>query len=315
MKKVLVYGYYNRENIGDNLFIEAYNNLFPSFDFVFTDAISLDNLKDVDAVFFGGGSFLYGAPLIDKSAFDLLKSKKVFYLGVGIESVINPTHLELMSMAKMIATRSLDQLDRIKLINKNSIYLPDLVYSLKPAVGVRKNKSILVLPNIAVVPQGCSAHWKHASWEYFKSEFIQFLDELMYNGYIINLLPMCNSPEENDFWAGCELVSRLKNRNSNLLLPFEEYSIQEITNLISSYSLVITQRFHGIVLSEMTKTPYICIHHHDKLKFSYPANGNFISYHNISKDLLINSIKMKNDIKSIDSAIFSTFIREVENLI
>ena len=84
--KVLVYGWYHQGNIGDDLFMEAYHHLFPSLQLVFTETITSDKLQDVDAVFLGGGSFLLDAPRATDEALQLLKKKKIFYLGVGVES-------------------------------------------------------------------------------------------------------------------------------------------------------------------------------------------------------------------------------------
>src|SRR5271169_6096331 len=112
--KVLVYGWYHQGNIGDDLFIDSYLHLFPDIDFVFSDSITTDKLRDVDAVFFGGGSFLFDRPTISNEALQNLSSKKIFYLGVGVEADIHDTHQKLMSQALLIATRSSDQVERLK---------------------------------------------------------------------------------------------------------------------------------------------------------------------------------------------------------
>lgn len=192
MTKVLVYGWYHHGNIGDDLFTEAFSRLFINYQFVFTDSISLDKLTDIDAVFFGGGSFLSERPIIDSDAMDsLMLSKKIFYLGVGVESNIHHEHLQLMSRARMIATRSPEQADKLRLICPNVKVIPDLVYSLQNQI-VQSNKeprSVLVMPNISIVPNRSGPHWKFASWNYFKSEFSQFLDWLVENDYQITRLP------------------------------------------------------------------------------------------------------------------------------
>jgi hypothetical protein len=101
MTNVLVCGWYGDDgngigNLGDDLFIRAFRALFPTLTLIFTASITADKLADVDAVFFGGGSFLGGAPSIAINAIPILKTKKLFYIGVGVESYIHPLHLELM---------------------------------------------------------------------------------------------------------------------------------------------------------------------------------------------------------------------------
>src|SRR5512135_2835712 len=118
--KVLVYGWYHKFNIGDELFIDCFKKLFPNFDFVFVDQIKSQSLDGIDAVFFGGGSFLGAQPNISNEALEILKKKPVFYLGVGIEHSIHPTHIELLRLSRFNAIRSIDQVDRVKSINPNT---------------------------------------------------------------------------------------------------------------------------------------------------------------------------------------------------
>jgi len=319
--KILVYGWYHQSNIGDDLFIDAFENLFPDFQFIFRENITADHLKDVDAVFFGGGSFLLGKPRITDDALQIIKSKPIFYIGVGVESDIHPIHLELMTLSKFIAMRSPDQLDRVKTINQNSMWIPDLVYSLQDKVELspKINKSVLVLSNISVVPNHNNPYWMHASWVHFKSEFAQFLDVLSQQGYQLNFLSMCRSAQVNDDWASGEIIGHMTKRNKYILLD-QPFNIKDVTKTISQYDLVITQRFHGIVLAEMTKTPYIAIHHHDKLKTAQPSRGEFLSYYNCSKQVLIDSfdqaINMKFDnALPIESDIYKTLVKRVRSLL
>ena len=286
---VLVFGYYNHKNLGDELFIDAFQTIFPSINFTFVDHISKENLENVDAVFFGGGSFLDGDPSIGKDAIDTLCDKKIFYIGVGVETNIHPFHIELMKRAELIATRS-KNFDNIKNLNKNIIYTPDLVYVLTSKVSKKKKKkSILYLPNINTVPRSSDPYWKHLYWERFKHEFSQVLDELVSSEYNIDMFSMCTGPEENDDWAAVEICNRMLRRKSHLISCKKDY-----IKFFSSYELVITQRYHGIVLSELAQTPYISIAHHDKLKQSAFDIGSFISYFEFSKENIFNKIFNKN---------------------
>ena len=321
MKKVLVYGWYHQLNIGDDLFIQAFQKLFPNYQFTFCDHISVSSLQNVDAVFFGGGSFLLERPNITSDALALMKAKSIFYIGVGCEADINPVHIDLISRARLIATRSLDQVDRLKMLNPNVMWIPDLVYCLKDDVvlSAKKNRSVLVMPNISVVPHNLDPFWAHASWSHFKSECSQFLDHLIQEGYSIDFLSMCQGSKDNDDWAAGELISHMVHRDK-FMLEQQPSGIEQVTKLVSQYSLVITQRFHGIILSEMTKTPYIAVHHHDKLKYTYPCNGAFISYYNCSKhifsEVFDRTIRM-NFPKTlpIESNIFEVFAQKVIGLV
>lgn len=288
---ILVYGFYGKGNTGDELFKEAFRYLFPEYQFIFTDQITKGLLKETSIVFIGGGSFLFAPLLIEDGAIDLLKNKKIFYIGVGAETEINALHLELMKIAKIIAIRSSVNLDKIISINKNTLVIPDIVYSLQPLVQKKllNDRTVLIIPNMAVIPTWQDPQWKHAAWNYFKSEFAQFLDSLIDNEYTIKFFSMCQNEKNDDHYAAIEIINSLKNKETNLLLTNSSDNIKDITNIFSQYSVIVTQRFHGIVLSEMTRIPYISLFHHEKLKYCSPANGQFLSYYGLTKDqLLIN---------------------------
>src|SRR5260221_8289725 len=122
-KNILIYGYFTKDkgNLGDELFKEAFTTLFPNYNLTFTDHIENHHLNDVSAVFFGGGSFLFGKPNISNEALVILKNKKIFYIGVGTETDIHPIHIELMRLAKLIAPRSFNKNRNLLDINKNIV--------------------------------------------------------------------------------------------------------------------------------------------------------------------------------------------------
>lgn len=288
-KTILVYGYYSGDyklgfNLGDELFIDAFKTLFPKFNFKFTNHITADMLKNISVIFFGGGSFLDGKPNITDDALNILKSKTILYIGIGAETNIHQYHIELMKIAKLIAIRSPDHLEKIKKLNNNAITIPDLIYSLFILFSnTSKEKSILIIPNFAVVPQNNDPHWKHASWNYFKSEFSQFIDELIDYNYLITFLSFCNNSDANDEFAAIEIMNSMKNRKKC------KKETAHHLNHIAKNKYIITQRYHGIILAELANKKHIVISHHDKLKNHSPKIGSFLSYYECSKTNLFNN--------------------------
>jgi hypothetical protein len=45
---ILVYGWYNHSNLGDDLFEDAFKNLFPDYNFKFQDYIDEKSLKNIE---------------------------------------------------------------------------------------------------------------------------------------------------------------------------------------------------------------------------------------------------------------------------
>lgn len=288
MSKVLVYGFYYKDNLGDDLFIDAFKKIFPELEFEFVNEVTESSLEGVSTVFIGGGSFLFSAPVFTTGARDLLKDKDIFYISVGGETDIHPHHLKLMKLAKLIAIRNVKYLDKIKAINENTICIPDIVYALGKKISkpYRSSKSVLVIPNLSVVPKWSDDHWKHASWSYFKTEFAQFLDYLIDSKIKIKFLPMSIASKFDDSWAASEIMGHMKYSSSKMMENYTSNADQAI-DLISKYDLVVTQRFHGIILAELARVPCLTIHHHDKLKSSFLNEGSFVSYYGLSKQMLI----------------------------
>lgn len=314
---ILVYGFYGHNNIGDDLFCEAFRTIFPNVNFSFSDNITIDKIKDASAIFVGGGSFLSNNIKMSKECLNLLKTKKLFYVGVGAETDIHPAHKELIRLARLIALRSPVGIENIREINENVIVIPDIVYSLKAELGKKKKpKSVLVLPNIHAVPQNTDDHWKHSSWERFKFEFSQFLDYIIDDGYAVNFFSMCNNVLHNDDWATHEIISSMVHRNGDNLVRAESHSIKDVCKLLSNYEIIITQRFHGIILSEIMRIPYMSIFHHDKLKSSSLNEGVFVSMYACSKRILIDQFNSVNQIElSRSLAIESDMFRRLEEKI
>lgn len=312
-RKVLCYGFYPKisTNVGDELFKLAFKKLFPAFSFTFTDILTNDLIDNHDAIFFGGGSFLY-SDIIKSNDISIIKSKPIFYIGVGVEKNIHPTHLELLKLAKAIFIRSPEELDNIKKINPNCYLIPDIVYCLAEKTPKTIINNYLYIPNIYLVSNNSEPHWKHASWEYFKSEMSQFISEhdtdvfCMSESHINSLSDSC---------AAIELLNKIKYDKRKILTHTQDF--EEIKKIFSSYKIIITQRYHGIILAEMFGIPYVAIHHHDKLKKCQPANGQFIPYYNFNKSALSNAIKeLKNfSENNIDINAFSEIITEVKSYI
>ncbi len=301
--KILVYGFFKKLNIGDNLFIEAYRELFPEYQFTFTEKITEDLFNANDALFLGGGSFLDGPLNCSRELLEKLPSKPIIYLGVGAETSIHLWHKFLLQKAQMVCVRSQHSVDKIKLLNTNTIFCPDLVYALQNKIQFqpKKAKSILFMPNAHVISKWNDLAWKHTAWEYFKSEFSQTLEVLLGQGHSIDVLPMCHNSRHKDEFTAIEIINKMTNGKINIL-PFKEYDFVSLSKIVSSYELTISQRYHGLVISDMVGTPCINLHHHDKLKeFSAQFTKN-IDYYKPSKSAILSAIDETLFFKSLQSS-------------
>lgn len=286
MKKVLVYGWYNHANMGDELFKVAFKSLFPDVRFTFVDKLWSAAVEQHDAVIFGGGSFLYAPINTDShSILEMLSDKPIYYIGVGVETDIHSIHQKLIKKAVFVATRSHAGEERVqKFANTPVIQIPDIVYSLQSQAVVSSSipNSILILPNAEVLPNWKDPHWKHSAWNYFKSEFSQTLDELKEDKHTITFAPMCTSKGKHDLGAAAEIINAMSRRNFDEQINVLPTSFDQLSKIISKFELVISQRYHGSILAHICKRPCVVISHHDKL--TNPNNSSItVPYYELSK--------------------------------
>jgi polysaccharide pyruvyl transferase WcaK-like protein len=319
---ICVLGHYNKGNTGDQLFQPAFRELFPEVNFTFTDTITAEMVRDdhYSAFFIGGGSLLDGEPNIS-APIELLKTKPIFYIGVGAETYINAKHKKLLEVAKLVAIRNADTKilsDRIE--NKNIISIPDLVYSLKTeSNSTKRNNKLLFIPNFLVIPKHYDPYWRINAWERAKFSIAEALDRICgeyVNG--IHFFSMCHSDDVPDKHAAIEITNSMRFGDTAKYVSPSGDAKQDI-QFISQYSAVITQRYHGIILSELSNTPHIVIHHHDKLKMHSPRNGEYVDYYAISKHKIIDAFETiwnkPYQNQPINSNSFKELVERVNNFI
>ena len=258
-RRVLVYGWYHQDNLGDDLFAEAFELLFPDFSFTFTNCLTVAQAESCDALILGGGSFLDNPVRHEPGATEAASRRPVMYVGVGLETEVHPDHRRLISSAKLVAARS--RAERVP----GALPMPDLVTALQAGRRSEVPKTLLFLPNVAVLPTRADPQWKHAAWAYFASECSQFLDELVQDGWRVSLMAMCRSAKLDDEWASSAIVSQMASRERAMLRSERPAGGAEALRMFSSYAAVVTQRFHGVVLAELAGTPCVSVAHHDKL--------------------------------------------------
>ena len=288
MAQALVYGWYGRNNVGDELMRSALEDMFEpnGLSLRFVDRLVGTEVEATDAVIFGGGSILYDAPDCDQRAWELMSrnERPVFYLGVGMETNIHAMHLQFMAVARSLITRSETWPKHL-----NNVYaIPDLVYALSGSTPEITGSNVLVIPNVEVLPTWSDPHWMHVGWERFKDEMAQALDVICTDrGAPPTFLLMCKNPTQDDRWVAHEIISRMRSRSTLFNVLQAQPTAPGLTALISEFKVVITQRYHGIVLAQMSGVPHISIDHHDKLKKAWPRKGISLPYHGFTKDALL----------------------------
>lgn len=267
-QKIAVIGWYNHGNVGDEAFKKAFQALFPQFDFDFQAHVP-GNVNDVyDAVWVGAGSFL------DEQVGGLEDVKlPTAFLGIGMGHAPGDRLLSVMAKAKALVVR--DQLTFKNLISVglSPEVAPDLAFA-NPVLAnptPPEGKKAVVLLNDFFCPKMGGTSWQKSAWDWFLHEFARTCEGLIYDGYELDFVPMCIGGIDDRRPAGMvqgylpeQLFEKTKWMTTapGTNVPHE----QCVHNAIAEASLVITQRFHGMVYSAQMGKPFIAIAGHDKIK-------------------------------------------------
>jgi polysaccharide pyruvyl transferase WcaK-like protein len=109
---------------------------------------------------------------------------------------------------------------------------------------------------------------------------------------------MDTHPKMSDHTMHSSIIGCMKWRDERFKI-LSNQDFVSVANLFSKYELIITQRFHGIILAELLKIPYIAICHHDKLSTSSIHNGLYISYYGLNKKTLLDMIDIAPNIEFV----------------
>lgn len=322
-RDILVYGWYGNGNVGDELFRDVFRRLDPHARFTFVDKITHKDLHDKRAIIFGGGSFLYKEPRFESLyAFERVKNLPKAYIGVGIETEVHPTHVDLMKNSSFVSTRTQEGVKRLRELGIDAISTPDIVHLIPSISATRKQKSMMFVTNVETVPTWNAPSWALLAWERFKNETAQFLDERLEQGWSLSFFSMCKNSRMNDLWPAYEIVSKMTRRSTKFeMLQGNELSTEDVLKVFSKHTIVLSQRYHGLVLSEMVNTPSISIHHHDKLKFVDPFRGEKVSYYELCKRPLHAAVDLLEQRNFVENHLdfsellskFESFLKEVDD--
>ena len=256
--KLLIYGYYHKNNFGDNWFAKTFTELFPDFNLTFT-VDALDLLKKWDYIIVGGGN------IIHKALGDILSQIQTPY-EIWSVSLHDPCELEYIKNARKIIVRDSTSFSYSK--NSNIYYLPDINFYPNSFIKfVETNNSIAFIPNSHIIPTYNDSISKNQEYFRFVFECSKFIDE---NNNRFSFLPLQNSREQNDIRVAHAIISHSVKKPEHILdVP--------VFNNIPIFNGYISMRYHGAFLGILTEKPVLYIDFHSKVK-------------NIVKDLNLESI-------------------------
>jgi len=273
---ILVCGYYIRNNLGDDAFVQTMPALFPKCQLEFhtiddlkTLTLDKEHLGGYQAIVVGGGDLIndyFWSKLLPlfRSYNSLFPKRKILAFGIGLPypQLVQQGYLDyfdhvfLRSKADVLAVQQ-------RLGSTNAHYLPDLAFALPvPASGKRKTPAVprvgvfliqSIAKNEAVVRRLSKLLWKLS--KHYRLVLYRFNTS--------------NSPDEDDqfinrrmqqLWQERALAKPKAARHRHPLeLDNAVYTAEQMLGQMQGNDFAICMRFHSHVFSCLAGVPFLSI--------------------------------------------------------
>lgn len=250
---LLVLGFYNRHNLGDDTFKECIPLLFPgcTCTFVCTDDFN-GTLDNYDGVICGGGDIIneYFHRAIKSSLLGC--EKNVFALGVGIPflSCITEGYADIYDHIFVRNRTDLKSLQR-RMGSQYVHYLPDLVFKLErpplisPPERERPRVGFFLAQSI----------FKYRSIVYTLVRFIEGLTENY--DCVLYAFNTSGNESEDDTYINKDIHQLLD--NDNVFIDNNRYTAEELINIMRDLDFGVCMRFHSHIFATIADLPFMSI--------------------------------------------------------
>lgn len=261
---LLITGYYDHSNLGDDLFKQIASKMFKpnqklqinTIKILPIEKINSDNIY-CDALILFGGDVL-NSYFLNK----LIKFKethpgiRLYAIGVGCDEAYDQITNKIYMFDYIIFRNKPDyEYFKNKIGNSFCEYAPDIVHSLSTPKKARRNKTVAFFPAMPI--------YYHLSSNIEKTRYINSIRELIQfwinKDYNIHMFPMCtNGKEDEDDYLLIKII--IDKIDPFVLQKIKLYKnntdiIKEFPNM----KYAICWRFHSAILSILNNTPFITL--------------------------------------------------------
>jgi hypothetical protein len=287
VNNILILGFYDRKNIGDECYKKAFPILFKNnigkITFVCTDDI--DRIPDdISIVVCGGGDIIN--EYFMKKVQDLLKNfvGRTYAISVGIPYKSMSKYLHIFDHVFVRSTN--DYNVAIKELGENNVtYYPDLSVLIKPINPIltipfynrylykMRKQNIVSLISKPISIGICLAQ----PYFYNNKNKILLLDTILnsiiklYKNYNIELNFLCfnydkNSLHECDYECNQYLIEELDKLNIPYNIRYDIIDPYDMINFINgSIDISICMRYHSVMFSALTNTRFVALYSSSKI--------------------------------------------------
>jgi hypothetical protein len=295
---ILFYGWYGKNNLGDDLFEYSFRQLYSCLKIDFTSELKDLKTRKYRLLIVGGGNVISDN------------------LGVILNEIDRPYEVWSVSFcekdinsikkARRILVRDTMTLDISKNheIKDKVVYAPDIVFLNYDRILPPKNRGdlISILPNIYFVPSYKDPITKWIEYLRFTCETARFIEESEEKFEFVSMQKDGNLDDHVMSYAICGSTIKKRPKISN-----NDWKTFDLIN----YKAIISTKYHGAILAIMTNTPLVCINAHSKMSgIIKDMNLTEINYYEFSKDCLHK--KLKEELSCCDSGKYCSIMREIK---
>lgn len=290
MKRVLIFGYYNRQNWGDDVFEYVFrHHIFKDsskYELIFKNLDNLNKDTDVyqtvDKVVIGGGDLINNY-FFDDSKIVLFRqffvNKPIYFVGIGLTY---PNLISVMDIGDFFFMRNKTDGSLVKnrYTDAYGKSIPDIAFNLLDESSlINFNKPYRAKKDINKIGIALPAPWldnKGKRGERFVDRICELALDLSRN-HEVHFIPFDTSigTSNSDIQMIMDIQEELNGKSDNIfyLIPnqqddgkYNPISTNEMIEYFKALDLVVCGRFHATILSIITHTPFVCIHASTKLK-------------------------------------------------
>lgn len=264
--RVNVLGWYDHANCGDEAYKLAFPNLFPEYDFTFSDRV----LDGFDGYVLGGGDTVNEFFL--NSLLSINRPKQI--LSATIPDNIDPS---LFKQFRVIGARDNDSLKTLSSKGLKGTYTPD--FGLRLTGNAENGKRIIqevfreenhelyskvvgVVINSHLAPQHGSLAFDYARFEHFCYEMAKLMDHTCASFLFI---PFGYRMPWDDRAANAMMANRCKFWKKNTVV-YRSLTVSETLDVVSGLDALISTRLHSSIFACSNRTPFLDITHNHKNK-------------------------------------------------
>lgn len=330
MINILIFGYYNRQNWGDDVFEYVFKNYIFSdsskYNLIFKNLDDLDtNVKQynkIDKVIIGGGDII-NEYFFNEDKIKLFRqyfqSKPVYFVGIGLTY---PNLITIMDIGDYFFMRNSTDYKYAKnrYGDQYSFNIPDIAFNLLKETSLvnftKPIKDRADIQNIGLILPGTWIPENENKKDRMVDKICDLINTLS-SDYNIHLIPFDTTikPNNSDILLIEDIQKEMKRQypivnNVHYLIPqkaqngedYEVISVNEMIEYFKMLDITICGRFHATILSIITNTPFIAIHSTQKLQ-NLQTDLSELSHYFIELEKNENGIPIKIDKKRVLDAV------------